>query len=344
MRWSVLAGVTGIIFFLMAKPEAAYGHERWLVTNGAHGGVGFAPDLIMALVLAGAVFLLVFAFAIERAAQSGRWTLRAQRVARLLPPGAEWRILAGLTGIMFIVNALGGVFLAPNLVPDKSVLAILTLFQLIVGLLLLSQVAFLLAGLLILAALPLAALFFPFGLLIDYVFEFAAVGIALALVGVSSCPDKLLGRFFKVEPGRNAHLALTSARIGAGLTFLVLALNNKLLDANMALTFLDEYPLNFMALLGFHSFSDAHFVFAAGVMELTIGLLLIAGIATRLMAAAVAGLLFTTLVILGPAELVGHLPIIGLALLFLYRGAGPHRLSVDGWLRLPLRRPVEQAI
>ncbi|MBI2851372.1 MAG: hypothetical protein HYX80_10130 [Chloroflexi bacterium] len=339
----ILAGAAGITISFFGQTQPAHAHERWFVERGSHAGEGFAFDLTMGLVLAATVSLVFLAFVIERIGKSEKWRLRAEKLQRFLPGGAEWRVLAVLVGVMLIANALTGVFLAPNLIPEQSGLVPLTrIVQIIIGLLLISQIAFSLAGMLMLAALPLALLLFPLNLLVDYVFEFAALGLTFIFVGISSCPDWLLRRFVKGDPKRYSDLALTSARVGTGLTFAVLALNNKILNPDMALTFLDEYPLNFMTLIGFDSFSNAHFIFAAGVMELAIGLLLTMGVATRFIAAIVTGLLFTTLVILGPAELIGHLPIIGLALLFLYRGAGPYRLVPGRWSAPPIYRPAEQ--
>ncbi|MBI4267070.1 MAG: DoxX family membrane protein [Chloroflexi bacterium] len=332
MRRVILGGLIGIITLLLGQAHTAYAHERWFVDFGSHSGEGFSLDLTIGLILGATVLLVVLAFVIERMGRSEKWHLRAEKTQRFLPRGAEWRVLAVLVGVMLIANALMGVFLAPNLIPEDSGLAILSrIVQIVIGVLLLSQIVFSLAGVLVLAALPLATLFFPLNLLIDYVFEFASLGLTFIFVGISSCPDQLLCRFSKGDSERYSDLALISARVGTGLTFVALALHNKLLNPDMAMTFLDDYPLNFMPLLGFDNFSNLHFIFAAGVVELAVGLLLIVGIATRFVAAIVTGLLFTTLIILGPAELIGHMPIMGLALLFLFRGAGPYRLVLSGW-------------
>ncbi len=92
----------------------------------------------------------------------------------------------------------------------------------------------------------------------------------------------------------------------------------------MALTFLDEFNLNFMPYLGFAGFSNLHFVFAAGVAELTIGLMLVSGIATRFVTAVLSIFFLATWVIVGQAELVGHLPLFGLALLLILHGSGSY--------------------
>jgi uncharacterized membrane protein YphA (DoxX/SURF4 family) len=77
-----------------------------------------------------------------------------------------------------------------------------------------------------------------------------------------------------------------------------------------------------MMLMGFESFTDLHFTFATGIGELTLGILIAWGIATRFVVATLTLFFLTTLILLGPIELLGHLPLIGIAVLLILRGAG----------------------
>ena len=98
---------------------------------------------------------------------------------------------------------------------------------------------------------------------------------------------------------------------------MVLAVHNKLGDPGLGVAFLAAYPLNFMAGMGF---SDLHFVLAAGVFELAFGGLIAFGIATRFVTAVLSCFFLATLVALAPTELIGHLPLIGAAIVIILRG------------------------
>ncbi|MBI2872563.1 MAG: DoxX family membrane protein [Chloroflexi bacterium] len=322
---------------------SAHAHERWFVEKGTHPGEGLPFDLTSLSVLLGALVFLGLAVAAARGNWSRRVNILVERAQRFLPKGMEWRIVAGLTGIMLIANSVTGAFLAPDLVLDGGGLATFARFgQMLIGLILLSQVAFALAGLLVLVVVfPLALLLVPVSSFADYVFEYASLGLAFVFVGLSSCPDQFARRWIKFDPGRFSHLPLPIVRAGLGLSLIVLAVHNKLASPDMALTFLDTHDLNFMAALGFASFTNPHFVFAAGVAELVLGVLLLSGLATRLAAAMLAGFFLTTLIVLGLPELIGHLPLLGIVMVLAYRGSGSPSLDsmggrkTAGWLRQP---------
>lgn len=241
-----------------------------------------------------------------------------------------------------VANAIMGVFLAPDMVLPRGGPGIVgSAVQMAIGLLLLSRRSFSVAGVLtLLVALPLAAVYVPSMRLLDYLFEFAALGLVFVFTGNSpGYVGRVVGRWLRNDPARLAHLPLPIVRIGIGVTFIVLALHNKLLSPNLALTFLDQHDLNFVSLLGFSQFTDLHFVFAAGMAEVALGLLLVLGVTTRLVAAALVAVFSTTLAVLGPMELVGHLPLLGIAILLVYRGAGGYRVGAPGARGASLQAP-----
>ncbi len=337
MRWKgffieLTLAISVLAIFLAMSPETTYAHESWFVEEGKHPGERFTPGLINMLLVLGGILFIVLALTIQRAKWFHRINVAVDRATHSLPKGIEWRIVAVLSGIMLIANAIAGVFLAPEMVlPNSGLVFLGRIGQIAIGLLLVTQLSFSLAGLLILVvAVPLATIYFQAGFLIDYGIEFIAIGLAFIFVGLSqNCPDKVarrVCRWMRQRPSNFAHLPLPIARIGLGLTFIALAIHYKLLNPNITLTFLDEYDLNFMRQLGFTGFTNLNFVFAAGIAEITFGLLLAAGIATRFVSAGLLMMLLTTLAIFGPVELIGHLPIVGIVLLLIYRGAGSYVL------------------
>lgn len=330
----MLAGLISSVIALFVNMESAYGHERWFIKGGTHAGERLPLDLTSWLVLAGVSVMVLVAPVADKMNLSRKLDIVSARMRRALPEQIEWRVLGGIVGAALVINSFMGVFLAPELaLPGGGSAVFARIVQAAIGLLLFFRVTLSLAGILLIATLPLAAAYFSAGALADYVTEYASLGVAFFLVGIVEQPNwrfAVLDRM-GLDRSRLENLALTVARAGIGLTFILLALHNKLANPDLALTFLDEYPLNFMPLLGFTGFSNSHFVFATGITEVAVGLLLAFGVATRFVAATVIALMLLTLGILGRSELVGHLPLIGAALLFLYRGAGPRRLSLPAW-------------
>lgn len=337
-----LAPVLAVVAFIVGD-SAAHAHEGWFVSEGRHGGEHFLFDLTVLLVAAGTIAFLASVVIIDRSSLYRKLDDLPAKAQRWLPSGAEWRLVAALSGIMLMLNVIMGVYLAPDLVlPTRSLVILGGAVQLLIGVFLLSRQYYPLAGLLtLLVALPLAALYIPASRVFDYVVEFAALALALIFVGLGSgYVDRLVCKLLRHNPAHTQHLPLPIIRIGLGLTFVILALHNKLLSPNMALTFLDQHDLNFVRLLGLSGFTNLHFVFATGLTEVALGLLLVLGVATRFVAAALAGVFLTTLAVLGPIELVGHLPLLGIAILLVYRGPGGYRLlapaaSVAGRPRAP---------
>ncbi|MBI4330801.1 MAG: DoxX family membrane protein [Chloroflexi bacterium] len=328
--WGMIPAAIALAASFASPAPTAYAHERWFVEQGRHPGEHFTPDLTSLLLALGGVSFILVALGIHHATWFRGANASFDRLRRWLPAAIEWRMVSVLSGVMLIANSVTGTFLAPELVaPHPGIILAGRIAQALIGLVLITQISFLLSGLLIVVlSIPVITLYFGAGALLDYGFEYAALAVALGLVGLSAtCPDRIGSRvrqWMKLESRSLAQLPLPVVRLGLGLTFITLALHNKLLSPDMALTFLDAHDLNFMRLLGLTGFTNPLFVFAAGVAEVTVGLLLVTGIATRFIAAGALGILSTTLLLFGPVELIGHLPIMGIAILLVYRGSGTY--------------------
>jgi hypothetical protein len=236
--------------------------------------------------------------------------------------------------MMLLINAYQGIYLAPNLaLPSESLETVGAVAQVAVGILLCAQISFSFSGVLVLIVTGLTAFVVPFEVLVDYLFEFVALSLSMILIGPSlSRIDRRFFPYIRRDPERFARLALPVIRIGVGLTLVILSLHNKLLNPGLGLAFLDEFHFNFMPLLGFEGFTDLRFVFAAGVGELTIGLLILGGVATRFVTFVLTAFFATTMIVLGPIELIGHAPLIGIAVLLMLTGAGPYRITRTDYL------------
>jgi uncharacterized membrane protein YphA (DoxX/SURF4 family) len=246
-----------------------------------------------------------------------QWQLSA-RLERLITDELrwDWRLLGVSAGVMLLINAGTGVFLAHNLPLTQPVLhKVAMLLQAVIGLLLLAQLSYRWAGYLTVLGAVVALVTVPLNLLLDYVVEF--LGLAATLI----CIAPRVGRF---DHGgdRYTQFALPCLRVTVGLSLVILAIHNKLSAPGLGMAFLAEYAFNFMPALGFTNFSDLNFVLAAGLFEFAFGLLIAFGIATRFVTAVVSVFFVLTLLALGLTELIGHLPLIAAAIILVLRGGG----------------------
>ncbi|EKD93656.1 MAG: hypothetical protein ACD_28C00103G0002, partial [uncultured bacterium] len=124
--------------------------------------------------------------------------------------------------------------------------------------------------------------------------------------------------------------AVPILRVSTGAALILLAFSEKLLDPTRAVALLEKYPLNFMPFVGFHEFSNRLFILCAGATETVFGLIFLLGWIPRLNTAALAVFLVASNLSFfalgfskeGGQELIGHLPVLGTALILLTYGAG----------------------
>lgn len=197
-----------------------------------------------------------------------------------------------IVGIWLIVSSTTGTILAPH-----SYNFLCLLIQVCAGvLLLIGRTPKYTAVLLILLWTLCIGIFGP-----DFFDWFYLVGIAAVVVAPK-------------DPRSLRILALT-----LGVSLSITAFNEKILAPDLAVEFLHIHPWNFMHALGI-DYSDRLFILSAGMMEIVFGLLLITGWVTRLTILGIAPILLLTAIILGPAEVLGHLPLFVVAGLLLIYG------------------------
>jgi hypothetical protein len=129
--------------------------------------------------------------------------------------------------------------------------------------------------------------------------------------------------------------AILALRVAAGAALIIVAMYEKLLNPQLALDLLEEYPnLQVADQLGL-GVSDLDFVRFAGSVEVLFGLLLISGALPQAIVV-IAGVPFNaTLWFFGTNELLGHLPIYGAMLAILVFGSHPRlRAATYAWGRV----------
>ncbi len=159
--------------------------------------------------------------------------------------------------------------------------------------------------------------------------------------------DRLI--FPRLEPSpRLMAMAIPFMRIGLGLSLIAVAFTEKLANTPMALSFLQQFPVNFTPKFGV-PMSDEYFVLCAGSVELLVGLFLTFGIFQReiVLIAWVPINMSLSYFNWNATELVGHLPIYGaMAVLLIWAPSGEH---VPLWLRglregpLGIEKPLSDA-
>jgi uncharacterized membrane protein YphA (DoxX/SURF4 family) len=241
-------------------------------------------------------------------------------------------ILRVFTGMSMLLTAYEGAVVAPHLIAFGPFGTILLFAQAGIGILLIANRFVRHAAILmILLHLGLAI---KFGLL--SAFEYLImVAIAVFLL-INNLPTAELRERFKPY-------SVDLLRILTGISLITLGFSEKLLGAMMAESFLAQYHWNFMQAFGFELFTDRLFALSAGVIEVVFGVILVLGTTTRLNILAFSVVLFASNVLFliqgeneaAMVEFIGHMPVIGVALVLLLLGAG-QRLKVTNFL--PQRR------
>jgi len=228
-------------------------------------------------------------------------------------------ILRIFTGMSMLLTAYEGAIIAPHLIAYGAFGTKLVFLQAIIGILFIAN-KFVRHAAILLIILHLG-LTIQFGVLaaLEYLIM---VGIALFLL-INNLPTAELRAEFKP-------FSVAIMRIFAGISLITLGLAEKLFGAIMAESFLAANPWNFLPALGFEFFTDRLFALSAGFTEVIFGVILVLGTTTRLTVLALSVVLFSSNVLFliegnneaALVEFVGHMPIIGVALVLLLLGAG----------------------
>lgn len=279
-------------------------------------------SLPVLLAFAAALVALGIAYWIQR-------NVPEPRVMKILERFAGYGPLAlGLhVGIALLVAAVFGLLFVPSLhVEDAGVVG-----YVILGMEAVAGVSILLgaatrAGAVILALLGVVAMQpFSFEGILEQV-HILGIAIFLFLIGRGPLSlDRLRGVRPPIEHEEVPMRALGALRILLGFGIAFNALTEKLLNVPLSQSLIERYPQ--IALNRLVGVPDPSFIWLAGTVELTIGIVIMAGQITRPIMAAGALLFTVTLFVFGWAELLGHLPFFGIMfLLFIAPNADAWRV------------------
>jgi hypothetical protein len=245
-------------------------------------------------------------------------------------------LLQGLVGLALLLTAVKGSILAPHLSEESLYGLILRFVQGGIGVLFIANIAVRLGAVLMVGLFLASAGLFGFITSLEY---FNFLGIALFLLLQSAPGDRVRS------------YALPVLRVQTGIALGVLAWTEKLIDPNLAVSFLEKNQLNFIQSLGGHIFTDRVFVLCAGCTELIFAIIFTLGLITRINTLAIAGFLVSSnlyFFLVGKTdeafvELGGHLPLLAVAILLILYGGGSRLCLANLFFRKAQREPDPEA-
>jgi uncharacterized membrane protein YphA (DoxX/SURF4 family) len=295
---------------MLVTPVGASAHEKWFVDAQPYP-VRWELLFSLPTVVAVAVSALMI----------GALVLLRRIVRDPYFPNPQWlrpvnpaiQAVVGIQTAISLVFMTGhGWLLAPTLsVPQNVIGWALLAVQLFLSFTFITGWFTRLGGAVLVALVGVAFLLFPPTLAAEQLL-FAGIGLYMLIEGRALYrPYNRLARRAAMFWSRYSHLSLTAMRVGTGLSILWLAFSEKLLNPQLGLAFLQQYPqFNFMKLLGFTWYSDELFVYSAGVVEATVGVLLVSGVLPRVVILLMWLPFNIAIPLLPPQELLGHLPIL----------------------------------
>jgi uncharacterized membrane protein YphA (DoxX/SURF4 family) len=223
-------------------------------------------------------------------------------------------------GLAFLIFSYYGFIFAPNLLAEGTFGTFLLAFQAVAGFMILFGIYERIGGILLIGLFALGIKQFGAYEMVDTL-EMLGMAFYVIIVGrpkwcvVEAQWIETLVHKFKAY-------GVPILRVGTGLNLIALGFTEKILTPELTQNFLANHDWNFMYNAGLTFYSNYWFAFSAGAAEAIIGLFFVLGLITRITTLVLAGFLVTTLVLLGPVELIGHLPHFSIAIVLLVMGAG----------------------
>ncbi|MEM6385465.1 MAG: hypothetical protein AAF718_04425 [Pseudomonadota bacterium] len=313
-----LSDATRLSIPMVLFASAASAHVNWFVEPGSEPLPNYSltdPAFMIWVAIASAMVLF------------STWLdgkLPTPRIAQSSLRHDFMEILRVFTGMSFLLTAYEGALVAPHKVADGTFGLALLFLQACIGIMLIANRWIMAAALLMLVLHT--GVIIKFGLF--PALEYAIIiGIAFFLL-FNAIPDETLRN--KLKP-----YSVDALRIWTGISLLALAIGEKLAPSALGQVFVAQYQWNFMEALGFTFFDDRLFVLSAGMVEAVIGIVLILGTTVRLAVLALSVMMAVSNIVFivegnqeaALVEFIGHMPIIGVALVLLLLGYG-QRLKI----------------
>jgi hypothetical protein len=233
-------------------------------------------------------------------------------------------LFAVQAAISLVYAAVQPSLLVPNMrLQLDAVGIVIAILQLFVAFAFITGIADWLAAIALILLGPLGFVLFP---AYDVLDQLHWLGIALVVLVIGRYAADIRDErpwFAARGPGWSAR-AVAILRVITGVAIIAPALSEKIWNPELGGAFVSDHPeFNFpRTLLGQTWLTDDAFVLGAGLVEGTIGVLLISGLLTRVVILGMWLPFNLGIPFLPPQELIGHLPIFGIMYLLLVHGAG----------------------
>lgn len=219
----------------------------------------------------------------------------------------EWvpTIVRYSTAGLIIFNYWHGYLYAPNIeYNDGTLFLLVNAVLILVALMMIFGILTRLGGALLLASFAIGVFVAQDPLqLLDHL-EYVGLGLFLML----SVPGKLSVQTKLSDPldslSSRSRLASPLLKTFAGISLVILAFSEKLMNMTLSNDFLLEHDWNFLSSFGL---SDRNFIIAVAVIEVLIGLTLVLNLAPRLGTLSLLFAMITTAALLGVEEVFGHM-------------------------------------
>ncbi len=343
--WLVIRGIAFALAAIglrtLIAPSTVSAHERWFTLDGPYS----APTWCLLLSWPVALALLIGSGTVVILALAQRWLgdplwPRPPILQRMETSAAA--ILGVQTAITMIFMASRLDLFVPNIkLPHSASGLLIAAITIVAAFSFITGVLTRWGAMITLCLVVTALAFAPWYAVLEQVLF---VGIALYLVavgrGVMRYGD-VVEDHRSVWADRLRPYALPVLRITAGISVLVVAFTEKLIDPALGVTFLETHErFNVAREAGLTWFTDERFVFAVGIIEATAGLALLSGFLPRVVVLALWIPFNLGIAFLPAEELIGHLPILSTMYVLLVRGTqGIPPPSAQRTTRTPLLRP-----
>lgn len=304
----------GLIGLIVSIPSLAMAHVKWFAKPVEYVRPYEITDMPVIATIVISIVTVIIGFYITKrlgvpkwiGGMMGRWAPHALSIASI-----------GF-GLSYLVFSYNGFIFAPNLVATSAPL--LLVLQAVAGTMIFLGLFEKVGGFLLVVLFWLGIQQFGFMEMMD---TFEMLGFALYAMIVGRPKWRIMDvHIFQNITHRLHTYGVPILRTATGLNLIILGFSEKIMAPSLTQNFLAHYDWNIMQHLGFEWFTDYWFAFCAGSFETLLGIFLLLGLITRITTLALAGVLITSLIILGPMELIGHLPHLSIAVVLLIMGAG----------------------
>jgi hypothetical protein len=323
---------------------AVSAHERWFVPNDEQPGTdwGALISLPVLLALLAGASTIVFLRWLQQRLGDPLWP-RPAFFQRMEPSAPAILVVQAAVTLIFEASRLD--LFAPNIeLPENlvgvvlAIMAVVGAFSFITGVL--TRWGAIIIGLLWLSC-------FAFVPPIEVFEQTLWLGIAVYLAAVGRGVVRIDSREEEDRSPLTDRLlpwALPALRVSVGITVVVLAFSEKLLNVELGELFLEEYPkFNVLGWAGIDWFTDERFVYLIGIIETMAGCALIAGYLPRLVILGLWIPFNLGIAFLPPQELIGHLPILASMYVLLVRGTEGVPAPEVSEEPAPAQRPAAEA-